>query len=150
MSQEQLQSLVLQLTEESCQIRTTQQKLLLELQAQLHAHSSSQTSNTQEELTECRRHSCGDIQQYVQGGLRALEDRCCYCLGLVCKINTFSILKLTVYNSHFSKSLQVTTGNLSLITNLARNSNCYWLPWPGMNPYCWHCLRGERQQLEHW
>uniref|UniRef100_A0A672GV02 Syncoilin, intermediate filament protein n=1 Tax=Salarias fasciatus TaxID=181472 RepID=A0A672GV02_SALFA len=34
-----------------------------------------QTSNTQDELTECRRHSCGDIEQYVQGGLKSLEDR---------------------------------------------------------------------------
>ncbi|XP_029023881.1 syncoilin [Betta splendens] len=72
---EQLQAVALQLTEEGCQIRTTQQKLLLELQARLDAHSSGQTPNTQEELTECRRHSCGDIQQYVQGVLRALEDR---------------------------------------------------------------------------
>ncbi|XP_040909748.1 syncoilin [Toxotes jaculatrix] len=73
--EEKLQSLVLQLTEEGCQFRSDQKQQLLELQAELHAQTSSQTSNTQEELTECRRHSCGDIQQYVQGGLRALEDR---------------------------------------------------------------------------
>lgn len=91
MLQEKLQSLVVQLTEDSCQLRSTQQKLLLELQAQLHAHSSSQMSNTQEELNECRRHSCGDIQQYLQGGLRTLENRCCHCLGRVRTCNTFSI-----------------------------------------------------------
>ncbi|GAA6231846.1 caldesmon-like [Lates japonicus] len=73
--EEKLQSLVLQLTEEGCQLRSAQQQQLLELQAELHAKTSSQTSNTQEELTECRRHSCGDIQQYLQGGLRALEHR---------------------------------------------------------------------------
>uniref|UniRef100_A0A8D3BGL0 Trichohyalin-like n=1 Tax=Scophthalmus maximus TaxID=52904 RepID=A0A8D3BGL0_SCOMX len=73
--EEKLQSLVLQLTEESCQVRSAQQQQLLELQAKLHAQSSSQSSSPQEELIECRRHSCGDIQQYLQGGLRALEDR---------------------------------------------------------------------------
>uniref|UniRef100_A0A3Q3LG85 Syncoilin, intermediate filament protein n=1 Tax=Mastacembelus armatus TaxID=205130 RepID=A0A3Q3LG85_9TELE len=73
--EEKLQSLVLQLTEEGCQLKSAQQQQLLELHAQLHAMSSSQTSNTQEELTECRRHSCGDIQQYLQGGLKALEYR---------------------------------------------------------------------------
>ncbi|KAK2830153.1 hypothetical protein Q5P01_018084 [Channa striata] len=73
--EEKLQSLVLQLTEEACQLRSAQQQQLSELQAELQAQSSSQTSNTQEELTECRRHSCGDIEQYVQGGLRALEER---------------------------------------------------------------------------
>ncbi|XP_044027250.1 uncharacterized protein sync [Siniperca chuatsi] len=73
--EDKLQSLVLQLTEEGSQLRSAQQKQLLDLQAELHAQSSSQTSNTQDELTQCRRHSCGDIQQYVQGGLRALEDR---------------------------------------------------------------------------
>ncbi|XP_023286822.1 caldesmon-like [Seriola lalandi dorsalis] len=70
-----LQSLLLQLTEEGCQLRSAQQQQVLELRAALHAQASSKTSNTQEDLTECRRHSCGDIQQYLQGGLRALEDR---------------------------------------------------------------------------
>lgn len=81
--QEKLQSLVLQLTEEGSQLRSAQQQQLLDLQAVLHAQSSSQTSNTQDELTQCRRHSCGDIQQYLQGGLRTLEDRCCHCVVLV-------------------------------------------------------------------
>ncbi|XP_031143019.1 putative golgin subfamily A member 6-like protein 3 [Sander lucioperca] len=73
--EEKLQSLVLQLTEEGSQLRVAQQQQLLALQAELHAQRSSQTSNTQDELTQCRRHSCGDIQQYLQGGLKALEDR---------------------------------------------------------------------------
>lgn len=80
---EKLQSLVLQLTEEGSQLRSAQQQQLLDLQAERHAQSSSHTSNTQDELTECRRHSCGDIQQYLQGGLKALEERCCHCLILV-------------------------------------------------------------------
>ncbi|XP_076611269.1 uncharacterized protein sync [Chaetodon auriga] len=73
--EEKLQSVVLQLTEEGSQFRTVQQQQLLALQTELHAQSSSQTSSTQDELTQCRRHSCEDIQQYLQGGLKALEDR---------------------------------------------------------------------------
>lgn len=73
--QEKLNSLMLQLTEEGCQFRSAHEQQLSVLQAELHAHSSNHVSNTHEELTECRRHSCGDIQQYLQGGLRALEDR---------------------------------------------------------------------------
>ncbi|XP_070702709.1 uncharacterized protein sync [Pempheris klunzingeri] len=73
--EEKLQSLVLQLTEEGSQLRSAHQQKLSDLQAALHVQSSSQTSNTQDELTQCRRHSCGDIQQYLQGGLRALEER---------------------------------------------------------------------------
>lgn len=80
MFQEELQSLVLQLTEEISQLSTAQKQQILDLQAELHAQSSSQTSNTQDELTQCRRHSCGDIQQYLQGGLKVLEDRCSHCL----------------------------------------------------------------------
>ncbi|XP_008285835.1 trichohyalin [Stegastes partitus] len=73
--EEKLNSLVLQLTEEGSQLKSAQQQQLLDLQVLVQAQSSLQTSNTQEELTECRRHSCGDIQQYLQGGLKALEER---------------------------------------------------------------------------
>lgn len=73
--EEKLRSLVLQLTEEGSQLRSAHQQQLLSLQAELHAQSANQTSNSQEEMTQCKRHSCGDIQQYLQGGLRALEDR---------------------------------------------------------------------------
>ncbi|KAK5855349.1 hypothetical protein PBY51_005452 [Eleginops maclovinus] len=73
--EERLQSLVLQLTEECSQRRAAQNQQLLDLKAQLHARSASQTSNTQDELQQSKRHSCGDIQQYVQAGLKALEDR---------------------------------------------------------------------------
>ncbi|KAM6899459.1 syncoilin [Xenentodon cancila] len=72
---ERLNSLLLQLTDEGRQLKSAQQQQLLDIKAKLHAQRSSQTSNTQDELTECRRHSCGDIQQYLQGGLKALEDR---------------------------------------------------------------------------
>ncbi|KAK5911489.1 hypothetical protein CgunFtcFv8_005659 [Champsocephalus gunnari] len=73
--EERLQLLVLQLTEGCSQLRAAQNQRLLELKAQLHAQRSSQTSNTQDELNRSKRHSCGDIQQYLQAGLKALEDR---------------------------------------------------------------------------
>ncbi|XP_071750949.2 uncharacterized protein sync [Centroberyx gerrardi] len=76
--EEKLESLVLQLTEEGSQLRSAQQQQLSSLKEELHAQGSSQTSNTQEitqEMTQCKRHSCGDIQQYLQGGLKALEER---------------------------------------------------------------------------
>ncbi|XP_038164973.1 uncharacterized protein sync [Cyprinodon tularosa] len=73
--EEKLNSLVLQLAEESCQLRSAHQEQLLELNAKLHHQTPGETANAQEELTECRKNSCGDVQQYVQGGLKALEDR---------------------------------------------------------------------------
>ncbi|KAM6974043.1 syncoilin [Tautogolabrus adspersus] len=73
--EEKMESLVLQLTEESAKLRAAHQQQLLHLKAELHAQTLSQTSNTQDELTQCKRHSCGDIQQYLQSGLKALEDR---------------------------------------------------------------------------
>ncbi|KAJ3608962.1 hypothetical protein NHX12_023490 [Muraenolepis orangiensis] len=73
--EETLQSLVLQMTEECSRLRSAQQERLSTLQAKLHAQDSRQTYNTVDELTECRRHSCGDIQQYLQGGLKTLEER---------------------------------------------------------------------------
>uniref|UniRef100_A0AAQ4R642 Syncoilin, intermediate filament protein n=1 Tax=Gasterosteus aculeatus aculeatus TaxID=481459 RepID=A0AAQ4R642_GASAC len=73
--EEKLQSLALQLTEEGSRQRAAQQQQVSALQAALHAGTSSPTSSTQEELAECRRQSCADLQQYLQGGLKALEDR---------------------------------------------------------------------------
>ncbi|CAL8364534.1 unnamed protein product [Arctogadus glacialis] len=73
--EETLQSLVVQLTEECSRLRPAQQEKLSTLQATLQAQNCRQTSNTVEELTECKRHSCGDIQQYLQGGQKALEER---------------------------------------------------------------------------
>lgn len=67
---------MLQLTEQVSQLSTAHKQQMSDLQAKLHAMRSSQTSDTHDEMTECKRHSCGDIQQYLQGGLRALEDRC--------------------------------------------------------------------------
>lgn len=74
--QEELQSVVHQLTGELCQIRTAHKSQMLELQEKLSLQSCSQTSNTLEDLTQCRRSSCGDIQQYLEAGLKTLEGRC--------------------------------------------------------------------------
>lgn len=65
-----------QLTAELTQLKTVHKQQMLELEEKLSAQSCGQTSNTQEELTQCRRNSCGDIQQYLQAGLKTLEDRC--------------------------------------------------------------------------
>ncbi|KAL6100139.1 sync [Pungitius sinensis] len=73
--EEKLRSLALQLTEEGSRLRAAQRQQVSALQAALYATTASQTSSTQEELTECRRQSCADLQQYLQGGLKALEDR---------------------------------------------------------------------------
>ncbi|XP_068603157.1 myosin heavy chain, muscle isoform X2 [Brachionichthys hirsutus] len=73
--EEKLQSLLRQLTEERSNLRTAHNQQILDLQARRQAQSVTQTSVTQDELTQCKRHSCGDIQQYLQGGLKALEDR---------------------------------------------------------------------------
>ncbi|XP_056268195.1 uncharacterized protein sync isoform X3 [Pseudoliparis swirei] len=73
--EEKLQALVLQLTEEGSRLRAARQRQLSDLQAALQAQTCGQTSNAQDQLSECRRHSYGDVQQYLQAGLKALEDR---------------------------------------------------------------------------
>ncbi|XP_037549532.1 syncoilin [Nematolebias whitei] len=73
--EEALDSLMLQLTAESGQFRSAHQQQLLGLQAKLHTRSCGRTSSTQEELSECRRQSCSNIQQYLQEEQKALEDR---------------------------------------------------------------------------
>ncbi|XP_034561226.1 uncharacterized protein sync [Notolabrus celidotus] len=73
--EENMKSLVLQLTEERTKLRGDQQEQLLGLQAELYAQGTSLPSNTKDEMTQCKRHSCGDIQQFLQGGLKALESR---------------------------------------------------------------------------
>ncbi|KAK6327974.1 hypothetical protein J4Q44_G00036200 [Coregonus suidteri] len=71
--QMELDTLIIQLTEELSQLRSTHQTQLSTLQSQLQ--TPSQTPNPIEELTQSKRNSCGDIQQYLQGSLKALEER---------------------------------------------------------------------------
>nr|XP_061839301.1 syncoilin-like [Nerophis lumbriciformis] len=72
--EETLQAVVLQMTDEGVQLKLAHQRHLLDLLAELHLHATKHTSAiTQEEL--CRRHSHGDIQQYLQASLAALQNR---------------------------------------------------------------------------
>ncbi|XP_041759811.1 uncharacterized protein LOC121586865 [Coregonus clupeaformis] len=71
--QMELDTLIIQLTEDVSQLRSTHQTQLSTLQSQLQ--TPSQTPNPIEELTQSKRNSCGDIQQYLQGSLKALEER---------------------------------------------------------------------------
>lgn len=73
--QEELQSVVVQLSEDSTKLQMGHQQELLSLKAELLATSSSHMSNNQEEVTQCRRDSCEDIQKYLQDRLKALEER---------------------------------------------------------------------------
>lgn len=77
-----------QLTGELSQLRTDHKPQMLELQEKLSLQSSSQTSNSQEELTQCRKSSCGDIQKYLQAALKTLEDRCGALLLILMIINS--------------------------------------------------------------
>ncbi|XP_029510291.2 uncharacterized protein LOC115124932 [Oncorhynchus nerka] len=76
----ELDALIIKLTEEVSQLRSTHQSQLSTLQSQLSTLQSqlqthSQTPNPIEEMTQSRRNSCGELQQYLQGGLKALEER---------------------------------------------------------------------------
>ncbi|XP_061884756.1 syncoilin-like isoform X2 [Entelurus aequoreus] len=72
--EETLQTVVLQMTDESVQLKLAHQRHLLDLLAELHLQGAKHTSAvTQEEM--CRRHSHGDIQQYLQASLAALHNR---------------------------------------------------------------------------
>ncbi|XP_051926312.1 trichohyalin [Hippocampus zosterae] len=72
--EEKLQTLLQQMTEEGSQLKSQHQQYLRDLRAEICVCTAGRTCNTtQEELS--RRNSCGDIQQYLQDGLRALENR---------------------------------------------------------------------------
>ncbi|XP_010871451.2 uncharacterized protein sync isoform X2 [Esox lucius] len=70
----ELDALTIQLTEEASQLRSNHQNHLSTLHAQFQAHTSSQTPLPMEEITQSKRNSCGDIQQYLQSGLKSLEE----------------------------------------------------------------------------
>lgn len=70
---------MVQLSEDSTKLQMGNQQELLSLKAELLATSSSHMSNNQEEVTQCRRDSCEDIQKYLQDRLKALEERSAHC-----------------------------------------------------------------------
>ncbi|XP_061738637.1 syncoilin [Nerophis ophidion] len=72
--EETLQTVVLQRTDEGVQLKLAHQRHLLDLLAELHLQGTKHTSPTmQEEL--CKRHCHGDLQQYLQASLTALQNR---------------------------------------------------------------------------
>ncbi|XP_061616985.1 trichohyalin [Phyllopteryx taeniolatus] len=72
--EENLQTLFLQMMEENSQLRSAHQQHLQDLQEKLCIHSTSHTCNAmQEDMS--KRNSCSDVQQYLQGSLKALENR---------------------------------------------------------------------------
>ncbi|XP_055013449.1 syncoilin isoform X2 [Boleophthalmus pectinirostris] len=73
--QENLQTAEVQLREDRNKLIQEHQNQLLNLQKMLDLVTSSHLSNTQEEMSQSRRNSCGDVQQYLQDSLKALEER---------------------------------------------------------------------------
>ncbi|KAJ7991913.1 hypothetical protein DPEC_G00288800 [Dallia pectoralis] len=72
--QEELDALMIQLTEEASQLRSNHQTHLSTLQSQVRAQTASQNLIPMEEITQSKRNSCGDIQKYLQSGLKSLEE----------------------------------------------------------------------------
>ncbi|XP_061671086.1 golgin subfamily A member 6-like protein 7 [Syngnathoides biaculeatus] len=72
--EEHLQTLLLQMTEENSQLRSAHWQHLQDLQEKLCTRSTSHTCNAMQDDVP-QRNSCGDVQQYLQGSLKALEDR---------------------------------------------------------------------------
>ncbi|KAK7898604.1 hypothetical protein WMY93_019457 [Mugilogobius chulae] len=73
--EEKLQTAELQLKEERNKLEQKHLRELLNLQEQLSLVTSRHLSVTQEELDQCRRDSHGDVQQYLQDSLKAVEER---------------------------------------------------------------------------
>ncbi|KAL0961820.1 hypothetical protein UPYG_G00332120 [Umbra pygmaea] len=69
-------TLIIQLTEEASQLRSNHQTQITTLlsQIQLRAQTPSQMAIPMEEISQSKRNSCGDIQQYLQSGLKSLEE----------------------------------------------------------------------------
>ncbi|XP_073678386.1 syncoilin [Garra rufa] len=72
-AQEELKALDVKLTEEITKIHSDHQTHLEELQKQLNITQESSKKKNRSYVTQGRRASC-DLQQYLQGGIKALED----------------------------------------------------------------------------
>lgn len=71
-AQEELKTLADNLSEEICKIHSDHQSYLQELQKQQNVTSESSKRKTRSYVSQGRRASC-DLQQYLQGGIKALE-----------------------------------------------------------------------------
>ncbi|XP_077052415.1 syncoilin isoform X2 [Siphateles boraxobius] len=72
-AQEELKSLAVKMTEEITKIHSDHQSHLQEMQKQQNLTQESSKRKTRSYVTEGRRASC-DLQQYLQGGIKALEE----------------------------------------------------------------------------
>ncbi|XP_067282110.1 syncoilin [Pseudorasbora parva] len=72
-AQEELKSLAVELTEEITKIHSDHQSHLQEIQKQQNLTQESSKRKTRSYVTQGRRASC-DLQQYLQGGIKALEE----------------------------------------------------------------------------
>ncbi|XP_067268280.1 syncoilin [Chanodichthys erythropterus] len=72
-AQEELKSLAVKLTEEITKIHSDHQSHLQEVQKQQKITQESSKRKTRSYVTQGRRASC-DLQQYLQGGIKALEE----------------------------------------------------------------------------
>ncbi|XP_043074071.1 syncoilin [Puntigrus tetrazona] len=72
-AQEELKALAAKLTEEIAKIHSDHQSHLQELQKQLNTTQESSKKKNRSYVTQGRRASC-DLQQYLQGGIKALEE----------------------------------------------------------------------------
>ncbi|XP_016388681.1 syncoilin-like [Sinocyclocheilus rhinocerous] len=72
-AQEELKALAVKLTEEIAKIHSDHQSHLQELQKQLNTTQESSKKKNRSYVTQGRRASC-DLQQYLHGGIKALEE----------------------------------------------------------------------------
>ncbi|KAK7138862.1 hypothetical protein R3I93_016085 [Phoxinus phoxinus] len=72
-AQEELKSLAVKMTEEITKIHSDHQSHLQEMQKQQNLTQESSKRKTRSYVTQGRRASC-DLQQYLQGGIKALEE----------------------------------------------------------------------------
>ncbi|CAM4633097.1 unnamed protein product [Leuciscus chuanchicus] len=72
-AQEELKSLAVKMTEEITKIHSDHQSHLQEMQQQQDLTQESSKRKTRSYVTQGRRASC-DLQQYLQGGIKALEE----------------------------------------------------------------------------
>ncbi|XP_072303750.1 uncharacterized protein sync [Eucyclogobius newberryi] len=73
--EEKQQAAEVQLREDYNKLQLEHEQQLLNLQEKLNLVTSRHLSSTQEELGQCRKETCSDVQQYLQESLKAVEER---------------------------------------------------------------------------
>uniref|UniRef100_A0AAV2KA40 Uncharacterized protein n=1 Tax=Knipowitschia caucasica TaxID=637954 RepID=A0AAV2KA40_KNICA len=72
---EKLSTAEVQMRDESIKLQEEHKQQLLNLQEQFNQVTTRHLSDPQEELKQCRRDLCGDVQQYLQDSLKKMEER---------------------------------------------------------------------------